>query len=308
MILHASPEDRGLRLDVFLAGQLVQCTRSRIQALNRSGAILVGGRPEKAGYRMQGNETVEVILAGPVPSSVEPQNIPLKVWYEDSDLAVIEKPAGLSVHPGAGTGPTTLVNALVFRFGSLSTVGGVERPGIVHRLDKLTSGLLIVAKNEAAHVRLSRSFQDRDVEKTYLALVHGRPSKPSGDISFNIGRHPRVRTRMSARKSGGREARSTYRTLEMLPGYTLLEVKIHTGRTHQIRVHLSAIGHPVAGDDVYGLRRNAFFAKKHPGFKRHFLHAAELRFPHPKSNQPLAFQSPLPDDLKALLESLRRAR
>lgn len=308
MILHASPEDHGLRLDVFLTGRLTQFTRSRIQTLNRSGAILVAGRREKSGYRMLGNETVEVTLVAPVPSSLEPQNIPLKVWYEDSDLAVIEKPVGMSVHPGAGTGPTTLVNALLFRFGSLSSVGGAERPGIVHRLDKLTSGLLIVAKTEAAHLRLSRLFQDRSVEKTYLALVHGKPAKPSGDISFNVGRHPRMRTRMSARPTGGREARSTYRTLEVFPGYTLLEVRIHTGRTHQIRVHLSAIGHSVAGDDVYGPRRNAFFAKKHPEFKRHFLHAAELRFPHPITGQPMAFQSPLPPDLDALLESLRRAR
>jgi 23S rRNA pseudouridine1911/1915/1917 synthase len=308
MILHASPEDRGLRLDVFLTAHLAQFTRSRIQTLNRSGAVLVAGRPEKSGYKMLGNETVEVTLAAPAPSLLEPQNIPLKVWYEDGDLAVIEKPAGLSVHPGAGTGPTTLVNALLFRFGSLSAAGGAERPGIVHRLDKLTSGLLIVAKNEAAHLQLSRFFQDRNVEKTYLALVHGKPSRASAEISFNIGRHPRMRTRMSARASGGREARSTYRTLEELPGYTLLEVRIHTGRTHQIRVHLSAIGHSVVGDEVYGPRRNAFFAKRHPEFRRHFLHAAELRFPHPRSGEPLAFRSPLPADLSTLLESLRRTR
>jgi len=306
MLLKASPEDRGLRLDVFLTLKLQGQTRSHIQTLNQSGDVLVDGAQEKSGYKIQGSEAIEVRLKAADPPSLEPQNIPLNVIYEDSDLAVIEKPSGLSVHPGSGTGPTTLVNALLYRFGNLSGAGGAIRPGIVHRLDKWTSGLLIVAKNDNAHVRLGRSFQDRTVEKTYLALVHGKPPKDSGEVALNIGRHPRFRTRMSARPSGGRSARSTYSIVETLPGFTLLEVKIHTGRTHQIRVHLSAIGHPVAGDDVYGQRKFAEFSLKHPEFRRYFLHAAELRFPHPTSGELMTMKSPLPAELNDLLVRLRQ--
>jgi len=307
MTLRPCPEDRGVRLDVFLTRHLAELTRSQIQTLIRNGSVLVENRAEKSGYRVRGDETVEVTQPPPQPSRLEPQDIPIKVVYEDEDLAVVEKPAGLSVHPGAGTGPTTLVNALLFRFGSLSGTVGATRPGIVHRLDKWTSGLLIVAKNDAAHARLSRSFQDREVSKTYIALVHGKPAKTSGDIDLTIARHPRVRTRMSAKPSGGRPARSSYRVLEVLPGFSLLEVKIHTGRTHQIRVHLSAIGHPVAGDDVYGQRRYAEFARNNPGFQRYFLHAAELQFRHPRTGQALSFTSPLPPELLGHLERLRRS-
>src|SRR6185436_15636600 len=218
--IRAEPEERGTRLDMFLAGHFSQFTRSHIQALNRSGSVLVEGRAEKSGYRMRGNETVE-IEPGALPHvQLEPQPIPLSVVYEDADLAVIEKPAGLSVHPGAGTGVETLVHALLFRFKNLSSAGGEARPGIVHRIDKWTSGLLIVAKNNEAHVRLSRAFQERTVEKNYLALVHGKMPKPSGEIALNIGRHPKVRTRMSAQKGRGRVALSVYRTVEEIRGFS----------------------------------------------------------------------------------------
>lgn len=306
MKLHVEPDERGMRLDIFLARHFCQFTRSHIQALNRSGSVLVEGRQEKSGYRMRGSESVEVDV-GPLPyASLEPQPIPLKVVYEDEDLAVIEKPAGLSVHPGAGTGVQTIVHALLFRFKKLSSAGGEARPGIVHRLDKWTSGLMIVAKNDAAHVRLSRAFQDRTVQKSYLALVHGKLAKPSGEVTLNIGRHPQKRTRMSAQKGSGRIALSTYRTIEEIRGFSLLEVRIKTGRTHQIRVHLSAIGHPVAGDDVYGERQYAEFVKKYGKPGRYFLHAAELQFAHPRTGEILKFESPLPEDLSTLLQRIRK--
>jgi 23S rRNA pseudouridine1911/1915/1917 synthase len=304
MTLRAGPEDRGLRLDIFLARHLVQFTRSHIQTLNRTGAVRVGNRQEKAGYRMRGDEVIEVDLGASRGPGPEPQDIPFQIVHEDGDLAVIEKPAGLVVHPGAGTSGGTLVHGLMFKFQTLSGAGGETRPGIVHRIDKWTSGLLIVAKNDWTHARLSRGFQDRAIEKTYLALVHGRMRAPSGDIALNIGRHSTVRTRMSVQHGRGRSALSSYRRLKELGDFSLLEVKIKTGRTHQIRVHLAAIGHPVVGDDVYGERRYAAFAKKYGKPGRYFLHAAELKFTHPRTGDALHFKSPLPEELKALLERI----
>jgi 23S rRNA pseudouridine1911/1915/1917 synthase len=304
--LHPEPDDRGLRLDHFLARRLPQFTRSHIQALNRTGAVLVDGQVEKTGYRLRGSELVEVEVLPTPRQTLEPQAIPLTVVYEDDDLAVIDKPAGISVHPGAGTGVNTLVHALLYRFKNLSGAGGESRPGIVHRLDKWTSGLMVVAKTDDAHVGLSRQFQDRTVEKSYLALVHGKLKTASGEVALNIGRHPRIRTRMSTHRGRGRTALSTYRTLEEVGGFTLLEVRIQTGRTHQIRVHLSAIGHPVAGDDVYGEHRYGQFVKKYGTPGRYFLHAAELKFVHPRTGETLSFRSPLPVELGALLERIRK--
>jgi 23S rRNA pseudouridine1911/1915/1917 synthase len=304
MTLQAAPEDRGLRLDIFLARHLVQFTRSHIQALNRTGAVRVGNQREKSGYRLRGDEVVEVDLDLSAWPGLEPQEIAFQIVYEDDDLAVIEKPAGLVVHPGAGTREGTLVHGLMFRFQSLSGAGGEARPGIVHRIDKWTSGLLIVAKNDWTHARLSRAFQDRAVEKTYVAVVHGRMRQPSGDIALNIGRHSTVRTRMSVQQGRGRAALSSYRRLKELGDFSLLEVKIKTGRTHQIRVHLAAIGHPVVGDDVYGERRYAQFVKKYGKPGRYFLHAAELRFTHPRTGEVLHFRSPLPEELSTLMERI----
>lgn len=304
MILRAGPEDRGQRLDIFLARNIVQYTRSHIQSLNRSGAVRIGNRQEKAGYRLRGDEVIEVDLGESRQPALEPREIPLQIVYEDEDLAVIEKPAGLVVHPGAGTTDPTLVQGLMFRFQKLSGAGGASRPGIVHRIDKWTSGLLIIAKNDWAHARLSRAFQDRAVEKTYLAVVHGRPREASGDVSLNIARHSTVRTRMSAQSRRGRVALSSWRKLKELGDFSLLEVKIKTGRTHQIRVHLAAIGHPVVGDDVYGERRYTAFSKKYGKPGRYFLHAAELKFTHPRTGEVLHFRSPLPGELSSLLERL----
>ncbi len=304
MRLRPGPEDRGVRLDIFLSRFLNELTRSQLQALNRRGAILVDGVGEKSGYRIRGGEEIEINPPPPEPLSIEPESIPLVVCYEDSELAVIDKPAGMVVHSGAGNRRGTLVNALLARFGKLSDAGGSTRAGIVHRLDKLTSGLIIVARNNESHHRLSRSFEKREVGKTYTALVHGRPKAATGTIDLNIGRHPKVRTRMSARPTGGRVAHSEYRVLRELTGFSLLEVRISTGRTHQIRVHLSTIGHPVVGDSVYGEKADAVFRRKYQDPGRYFLHASDLEFPHPVTGTTMAFHSPLPADLRRLLESL----
>jgi 23S rRNA pseudouridine1911/1915/1917 synthase len=303
--LQTGPEDRGLRLDVFLAQRLENLTRSQIQQLNRSGGIRIEGRPDKAGYRIRGGEIIEIDLHSLQSVPLKAEQIPLQIYYEDQDIAVIEKSAGLVVHPGSGTRNTTVVHGLLFHFQQLSDAGGTSRPGIVHRLDKKTSGLLVVAKNNVAHVRLSKAFQDRTVEKTYLALVHGKPRESMGTIELSVGRHPSIRTRMTASPSRGRSAFTQYRVLQELRGFTLLEVRIKTGRTHQIRVHLSAIGHPVVGDDVYGERSYKEFIKKFGPFDRYFLHATSLRFNHPTTGEVLEFHSPLPSALQNLVESIK---
>ena len=305
MKLQAGLDDRGVRLDVFLARRLENLTRSQIQLLNRSGAIRIGGSQEKAGYRLRGGETIEVDVHALSVSPISPEQLPLQIYFEDQDLAVIEKPAGVVVHPGSGTRGGTIANALVFHFKNLSDVGGEGRPGIVHRLDKKTSGLLMVAKNNVAHAKLSEAFQARKIQKTYLALVHGRPKRAMAAIDLTVSRHPTIRTRMAAGRPSGRIAHSEYRVLDIFSAFALLEVKITTGRTHQIRVHLSAIGHPVVGDDVYGERSYKEFVKKFGELHRYFLHAAALRFEHPMTGKPMEFHSFLPEELQKLLNSIK---
>jgi 23S rRNA pseudouridine1911/1915/1917 synthase len=306
MKLRARPEDRGLRLDVFLSQRLENLTRSQIQLLNRSGAIQVEGRHDKAGYRIRGGENIDVDLRILEFQSLTPEQMSLQIYFEDEHLAIIEKPAGVVVHPGSGTRQATVVHGLLFHFKNLSDAGGIKRPGIVHRLDKWTSGLMIVAKNNVAHAKLSKAFQDRDIQKTYLALVHGKPRQEAGVIESAIGRHPKIRTRMAAMDQGrGRSAYTAYATLEQFRDFTLLELKIKTGRTHQIRVHLSSIGLPVVGDDVYGEKHFKQFVRKYGEFHRYFLHAAELRFTHPATGMPLEFHSPLPIELQKILNRIR---
>jgi 23S rRNA pseudouridine1911/1915/1917 synthase len=230
--------------------------------------------------------------------------MPLEVLYEDDQLAVVVKPAGLVVHPGAATGNDTMVHGLLFHFRNLSKAGGQTRPGIVHRLDKWTSGLMIVAKDDWTHAQLSRAFQERKVQKSYIALVHGKMPQQEAEIALSIGRHSKNRTRMAVHPDG-RTALSSYHVLESLNGFSLLKVRIMTGRTHQIRVHLSAIGHPVVGDNVYAESRFKEFVKKYGTPGRFFLHAAELQFSHPKTDAVMKFESPLPEDLRSLLERIR---
>jgi 23S rRNA pseudouridine1911/1915/1917 synthase len=302
------PEDAGSRLDVFLSRVVPGVTRSYLKTLNQNGGIRVNGLVEKAGYRLRVADRVDIAVSNAESPMPQPEAIPLTVLYEDRDLAVVDKPAGMVVHPGAGNTRNTLVNALLARFPGLSDQGGLERPGIVHRLDKLTSGLVVVARTNDAHHRLSASFRKREVQKAYLAGVHGLPSGDRGEISLSIGRHPRARTRMTTRTTGGRAAHSRYRVLERGRAFSLLEVEISTGRTHQVRVHLSALGHPIVGDPTYGARHHQALVRRFGDPERYFLHATRLGFPHPVTGDDLKFESPLPDELLELWERLKSAR
>ncbi len=285
------------RLDRYLAGHLPQLTRSRLQALIRDGLVRVNGRPGKPALRLKAGDVAEVVVPPPHPVELEPEAMPLEVVYQDADLLVVDKPAGLTVHPGPGHPRHTLVNAILALCSDLSGIGGELRPGIVHRLDKDTSGLMMVAKNDAAHQSLSRQLKEREVDKRYLALVVGTPRPPEGVIEAPIGRDPLHRQRMAV-VPGGRAAVTRYRVREVVGGFSLLEVRPATGRTHQIRVHLASVGHPIVGDRVYSRRRAPFL-------DRQFLHACSLAFRHPTTGELLEFTSPLPQDLQ---EALREAR
>jgi 23S rRNA pseudouridine1911/1915/1917 synthase len=288
-------EDAGKRLDHLLQARLSGFSRSRLQEWMRAGRVRVNGAAQKPSYSVRAGDVVDVEPAELTPLDASPEAIPLQVLYEDDDLVAIDKPAGMVVHSGAGVHSGTLVNALLGRFQSLSQVGGAQRPGIVHRLDRFTSGVVLVAKNDAAHRRLSEQFAARKVEKTYLALVHGRVTLDSGRIDKPIARDPQRRVRMTTRLADGRKAWSEYRVLRRFQKFTLLEVRIGTGRTHQIRVHLSSIGHPVAGDRMYGAPAAA---------DRYFLHAHRIRFDQPSTGEPIEIVSPLPAELEAWMMGL----
>ena len=283
------------RLDAFLARQRPDLSRSFLQRLIHQGQALVNGQPGKPAQRLRAGDQVSLTVPPPEQWDLQPEPVPFEVVYEDADLAVVDKPAGVTVHPAAGHLHGTLVQGLLARLEGLSSVGGVLRPGIVHRLDKDTSGLLLVAKNDAAHRALAAQWQRREVEKGYVALVKGYPEPPEGEIVGPVGRDPAHRQRMAV-VAGGREARTHYRTLERLSGWTLVEARPTTGRTHQIRVHFAWLGHPIAGDATYGGRT--------PLVGRQFLHAAWLRFRHPRSGEWVSLRSPLPEDLREALEAL----
>jgi 23S rRNA pseudouridine1911/1915/1917 synthase len=291
-----TPADAGKRLDQFLHERLPEFSRSRLQQWIREGRARVNGDTVRPSYAVRAGDSIEVEPAAPPPLRATPEDIPLAVLYEDDDVVAIDKPAGMVVHAGAGVHSGTLVNALLHRFGALSGVGGEMRPGIVHRLDRFTSGVLLVAKNDTAHQALARQFSGREVEKVYLALVHGRVKQESGRIERPIARDPHRRVRMTGRLAFGRAAWSEYHVLQRFERFTLLEVRIGTGRTHQIRVHLSSIGHPVAGDTLYGAPAR--------GEGRYFLHAHRIRFRRPRDGQTVEVVSPLPEELTALLNSL----
>ena len=316
------PEAAGQRLDHYLANELAPVSRSRVQLLLEQGDVLVNGSHPKPSLKLRGGE--EILVTGdphPAPLKATPEDIPLDVVYEDADLAVINKPAGMMVHAGSGATDDarsrgTLVNALLYRFHALSATGGDLRPGIVHRLDKETSGLIVVAKNDTAHQALARLFSGRKMRKTYVALVHGAVERKSGTINAPIGRDPIRRTRMSTRATeNARSAVSHYEVIRPLSTrygkFTLLRVRIETGRTHQIRVHMASIGHPIVGDTVYGAAgqlAEQSTSRKHNAEKlrlgRNFLHAAQLEFTHPITGKPLQLEAPLPPDLEVFLKRL----
>ena len=286
-------------------------SRSRLHRLIEDGDVLVNGRAAKASYKLRANDEIEAELTALPATSFLPEDIPIDVVYEDDDLIIVNKPAGIVVHPGAGAKTGTLANALAFHFQNLSTAGGVARPGIVHRLDKDTSGLLLVAKTEGAHENLSDQFRAREVFKSYVALVHGQVEKDRGEIDEPIARDPRHRTRMAIVR-GGRSALSIYRARERFARFTLIDVELKTGRTHQIRVHLAWIKHPVVGDETYGSGRdNTVADPKTRGqiskLDRQFLHAEKLGFRHPKSGERVNFTAPLPSELQNLLDIIRSA-
>ena len=312
-------EDAGKRLDVLLAARL-EVSRARAQQLIAEEKVRVNNAPAKASLKLRGDEQIIVVgSAERPPLRAIPEEIPLKILYEDGDLAIVDKPAGMMVHAGAGATDDarnrgTLVNALLHHFADLSGLGGETRPGIVHRLDKETSGLIIVAKNDEAHRKLAAQFSRREVKKTYIALVHGWPKKDSDTVSSAISRDRVRRIRMTTRQSGGREAISHYQVLRRIESsygkFALLQVKIDTGRTHQIRVHLSSLGHPVVGDKLYGapgeLRARRENQRTAPaiGLDRNFLHAAQLELTHPRTGKKISLTSPMPEELVSFQAAL----
>jgi 23S rRNA pseudouridine1911/1915/1917 synthase len=310
-------EDAGKRLDQFLVTKIPEVSRVRIQQLIAQAKVRVNAAVAKPSLKLRGGERVQVFGPAQVPPlRAMPEDIPLDMVYEDEDLAVVNKPAGMMVHAGAGATDDarnrgTLVNALLHRLGKLSQAGGELRPGIVHRLDRSTSGLIVVAKNDRAHRNLAEQFAGREVHKTYIALVHGILAKETGTVATSISRDTIRRTRMTTRRSGGRTAVTHWRVLERIDGpwgkFTLAEVKIETGRTHQIRVHLSSIGHPVVGDTLYGAPRQIKGPENAAlSLPRNFLHAAEIEFTHPRSHARLHFSRTLPPELQEFLTSLSR--
>jgi 23S rRNA pseudouridine1911/1915/1917 synthase len=309
LTLNAGDADAGARLDGFLALQVPGWSRARLQRLIAAGDVLVNSKSVKASYRLAAGDEIEVELTPPPASNFIPENIPLDIVFEDDYLIVVNKPAGLVVHPAAGVPSGTLANALAYHFQQLSNAGTM-RPGIVHRLDKDTSGLLVVAKTESSHEHLADQFRAREVFKSYVALVYGVVKQASGRIEQPIARDPRNRTRMAI-VPGGRGALSLYTVRRSYGSFTLLDVELKTGRTHQIRVHLSWLKHPVVGDELYGSGRDnnvrdVQLRSQIRKLKRQFLHAEQLGFCHPHTGEALRFVAPLPGALKQLLETLEQ--
>lgn len=299
-------EDAGVRVDSYLATRIEGWSRARLQRLIEAEDVLVNGKPAKPSYKLRENDELEVELIAPASTSFVPEDIPIEIVYEDDTLVVVNKPAGLVVHPAAGIHGGTLANALAFHFQQLPDSGAGVRPGIVHRLDRDTSGLLVVAKTEAALENLSDQFRDRTVFKSYVALVHGRVKDDSGKIDQPLARDPQNRTRMAVVR-GGRSALSLFRVRQRFDRFTLLDVELKTGRTHQIRVHLAWLKHPVVADETYGGGRDntiqdARLRAHVRNLGRHFLHAEKLAFTHPKTGERVEFESSLPPELAELLK------
>jgi len=312
-ILHliVEPKCAGERLDVFLAKNRVCHSRNQVAKLIGAGQVQVNGASDvKSSYKVRAGEQIQVTIPAATPSEHQAQDIPLEILFEDDDLVVVNKPAGLSCHPGAGHSSGTLVNALLFQVKNLSSIGGVERPGLVHRLDKETSGVLVVAKNDFTHLGLAEQFKKRTTHRVYWALAAGVPRKASGEIRSLLARHPNDRKRFASNEYRGKNAATYYQVKKSFGRLaSLLEVKLQTGRTHQIRVHLSELGHPVLGDTLYGTRILAKLPKDIGSAQRigrHALHAAELGFTHPRTKAKMVFKTDWPRDLRPLLERLER--
>ena len=308
IVLKVSEEEAGQRLDVFLSAKVGQASRSTARRWIDSGHVTVHGQAAKASHRVKRAEEIRVTSVPPEPLDLLPEPIPLNIVHEDDDLVVVDKSAGLVVHPGAGNRQGTLANALLYHFEQISRSHGI-RPGIVHRLDKATSGLLVIAKNEQAHEFLAAQFKQREVEKIYLALVYGRLKKKQGVVDVSLGRDRRARTKISTRSQRARQAVTRYQVIHCYSDFTHVQVIPHTGRTHQIRVHFQHLGHPVVGDDKYG--KTAFRHLENPDLclairdlDRHFLHAFRLSFLHPGTKQRVSFEAPLPEELAAFLSAL----
>ena len=298
--LRASEESKNQRLDAFLASSLDGLTRSQATRLIESGEVAVNGRAVSKSYKLAGGEDIAVTLPEPEPVEAVPQDIPLDVVYEDADVIVVNKPSGMVVHPAPGHPDGTLVNALLYHCaGTLSGVGGALRPGIVHRIDRDTSGLIIAAKNDAAHQYLSAQLADHTLARTYECIVAGALREDRGTVDAPIARHPTDRKRMAV-VAGGREAVTHWEVIARYPGYTHVRCRLETGRTHQIRVHMAYIGHPILGDTVYGAKKEV------PGLTGQCLHAVGLRFLHPRTHEVVELSCPLPDEFTRMLQKIRK--
>jgi 23S rRNA pseudouridine1911/1915/1917 synthase len=307
-----SAEEANQRLDRVVTTRFSDLSRTRVQELIQGGFVLLDGRPAKGAHRLRAGERITVQVQPRAPIHAEAENIALDILYEDDDVIAINKPAGMTVHAGAGVTRGTLVNALIGRGQALSQGGDALRPGIIHRLDKDTSGVILVAKNDAAHARLAEAFRQRTVKKTYIALVQGVLKNKSGRIDLAIARDPKRRVRMTARRNAvrgnARAARTDWRVLAHVDNVTLVEVELHTGRTHQIRVHFSALRHPVVGDTLYGAAPHVRVGKVNlPTLGRHFLHAAKLGFAQPRTGGWIELRAPLPANLRGFLHELANA-
>ena len=298
--LRASEESKNQRLDAFLASSLDGLTRSQATRLIESGEVAVNGRAVSKSYKLAGGEDIAVTLPEPEPVEAVPQDIPLDVVYEDADVIVVNKPSGMVVHPAPGHPDGTLVNALLYHCaGTLSGVGGALRPGIVHRIDRDTSGLIIAAKNDAAHQYLSAQLADHTLARTYECIVVGTLREDRGTVDAPIARHPTDRKRMAV-VAGGREAVTHWEVIARYPGYTHVRCRLETGRTHQIRVHMAYIGHPILGDTVYGAKKEV------PGLTGQCLHAVGLRFLHPRTHEVVELSCPLPEEFTRMLQKIRK--
>ncbi|HEX8746175.1 MAG TPA: RluA family pseudouridine synthase [Pyrinomonadaceae bacterium] len=312
LAFRVADEEAGVRLDAYLAARIEGWSRARLQRLIEDGDALVMGKAVKSSYKLRAQDEIEVELTPPPSATFAPENIPIEIVYEDDELVVVNKAAGLVVHPAAGVPNGTLANALAFHFQQLARLSGTVRPGIVHRLDRDTSGLLVVAKQESAHENLQDQFRARTVFKSYIALVHGRLREDKGQIAEPLARDPRNRTRMGVVRAG-RAALSLYRVRRRFDRFTLLDVEIKTGRTHQIRVHLAWLKHPVVGDETYGGGRDKTVPDTRvrariTALGRQFLHAETLGFHHPRTKEWMRFDAPLPPPLADFLAELEKNR